>query len=77
MLQTKVEPVADKDEEEEVNVESDETGPLIENFDENFVDRVAEPVAEGEGTVCEVCYEEFKAEDFFSLKCGHSFCVNC
>lgn len=24
-----------------------------------------------------MCYETYRAEDFFSLSCGHSFCVNC
>ena len=50
---------------------------LLDNFDEAFVDREAEPVEEGQGTMCGVCFCEYKDEDFFSLKCGHSFCVNC
>ena len=29
------------------------------------------------GTLCEVCYMEYKEDDFFSLSCKHSFCVNC
>ena len=52
-------------------------GLLADGFDENFVDRQADPVGDGEGTLCEVCYMEYKAEDFFSLKCKHVFCVNC
>lgn len=64
-----------KDEVEEE--QADEAGPLIENFDENFVDRQAEPVGEGEGTVCMVCFNEYLDSDFFNLKCGHRFCVNC
>lgn len=27
--------------------------------------------------MCEVCYEYYIDSDFFSLKCGHIFCVNC
>ena len=50
---------------------------LVENFDENLVDREAVPVEEGTGELCEVCYNEFAPDDFFSLKCGHRFCVNC
>ena len=50
---------------------------LLDDFDEGFVDRVADPVEEGQGTFCDVCYCEYKTEDFFALKCGHSFCVNC
>ena len=32
---------------------------------------------EGTGEYCDVCYLEFAAKDFFALKCGHRFCVNC
>ena len=54
-----------------------ETDALVADFDKDFVDRKAEPVEEGTGELCEVCYEEFNKDDFFSLKCGHRFCVNC
>ena len=50
---------------------------LLDDFDENFVDRVADPVEEGQGILCEVCYCEYNADDLFSLKCKHTFCVNC
>ena len=52
---------------------------LVEEFDENFVDRRAEPLPYDDeiGTLCEVCYSVYIKEDFFSLKCAHSFCVNC
>ena len=52
---------------------------LVEEFDENFVDRRADPLPDDseEGSLCDVCYLVYKHEDFFSLKCGHSFCVNC
>ena len=57
---------------------AEESQKLIHNFDENFVDRRADPVEEeGSGTYCDVCCFEYQAGDFFSLKCGHSFCVNC
>ena len=26
---------------------------------------------------CSVCCENFAKKDFFALKCGHRFCVNC
>ena len=48
----------------------------MDNFDQDFVDRKADPVEEG-GTFCDVCYSNYKEEDFFSLKCKHKFCVNC
>eukprot|EP00354_Favella_ehrenbergii_P003489 CAMPEP_0170466722 /NCGR_PEP_ID=MMETSP0123-20130129/10570_1 /TAXON_ID=182087 /ORGANISM="Favella ehrenbergii, Strain Fehren 1" /LENGTH=51 /DNA_ID=CAMNT_0010732911 /DNA_START=503 /DNA_END=658 /DNA_ORIENTATION=- len=38
-------------------VKSPESGLLIDNFDENFVDRVAEPLETADGEYCEVCYE--------------------
>ena len=60
-----------------VHSDEDISVALVENFDKNFVDRVAEPVTEGSGVLCDVCYEEFAEDDFFALKCGHSFCVNC
>ena len=50
---------------------------LRKSFDKNFIDREAEPCEEGQGKICEVCYYEYYEEDFFELKCGHSFCVNC
>ncbi len=40
-------------------VGADEKEPLVDDFDENFIDRVAQPVGEGEGTYCDVCYLEF------------------
>jgi len=58
-------------------VEPTEVPTLVEDFDENFVDREAEPVEEGTGEFCDVCYLEYAATDFFALKCGHRFCVNC
>ena len=58
-------------------IDKKDAEPLVDNFDENFIDRKAEPVEEGEGTFCDVCYFEFKESDFFSLQCKHSFCVNC
>ena len=67
---------SDNDIEAATFVENEKQG-LLEDFDENFVDRVADPVDEGMGTLCEVCYCEYKSEDFFSLKCQHTFCVNC
>jgi len=62
---------------EEPQEVDEEKAPLIDNFDEKFVDRVAEPVGEGEGETCGVCCYEYSDSDFFSLKCGHRFCVNC
>ena len=67
---------ANDDDIEAATVAEEKQG-LLDDFDENFVDRVADPVEEGTGTLCEVCYCEYKAEDFFSLKCQHIFCVNC
>ena len=49
----------------------------MDDFDENFVDREADPVGEDEGPLCEVCFCNYKESDFFSLKCGHRYCVNC
>ena len=50
---------------------------LRKSFDKNFIDREAVPCEEGEGKFCNVCYEYYHEEDFFALKCGHEFCVNC
>ena len=50
---------------------------LIEKFNKENVDRGAQPCEEGLGRVCDVCYEEYYGTDFFSLRCNHSFCVNC
>jgi len=36
-----------------------------------------EDLEKGEGKTCDVCYEDYRPEDFFSLECQHSFCVNC
>jgi len=27
--------------------------------------------------LCDLCYEEVKEEDFYSLSCGHTFCMEC
>ena len=54
-----------------------EDEPLRNDFDENFIDKKAEPVDDGQGVTCDVCYLDYREEDFFSLKCGHSYCFNC
>ena len=56
---------------------SPKNAALVDGFDKENIDRQAVPCEEGQGTVCSVCYEEYLEEDFFSLKCKHSFCVNC
>ena len=50
---------------------------LRKSFDKNFIDREAIECEDGTGRFCDVCYCNYKEEDFFALKCGHSFCVNC
>ena len=50
---------------------------LRKSFDKNFIDREAIPCEDGTGRFCDVCYEYYNEEDFFALKCGHEFCVNC
>ena len=42
---------------------------------EQYFDVKAEPIEDGEE--CVTCSYSYKAEDFFSLKCGHRFCLNC
>ena len=33
---------------------------------------------EPEKLICEICYEEYESmDDFFTLKCGHSYCKAC
>ena len=60
-----------------IHSDEDISVALVENFDKNFVDRVAEPVTEGTGVLCDVCCEKFVEDEFFAFKCDHHFRVNC
>ena len=42
------------------------------------IDVKAEPIEDEEqGEYCNSCYLIYKPDDFFALKCGHKFCLNC
>ena len=71
-----VEPIASTT---DMSQEIDEEAPLalVDGFNEDMVDKQVEPVEDGTGVLCEVCYSEYRDQDFFALKCGHKFCYNC
>ena len=55
---------------------------LLDNdkFDEEKLVKNREaiiPVEDGTGTLCELCYFEYRKEDFFALECRHEFCMSC
>jgi hypothetical protein len=54
----------------------DEGLNLVADFDKDFLDVKAEPLESG-GEPCDSCYSNYEANDFFALKCGHRFCINC
>ena len=61
---------------EEEKEDLQESNTFIDNFDKEYLDVEVDPVEEG-GEECESCYFQYLPEGFFSLSCGHKFCVNC